>query len=164
MGATELVRDKQIIESMTINGISLNNSPKEAFDHFYALGYRIGPIKDYEEWDTDGIEMVLGTYGSPEGQSSIVMTKKDGRLTHLKETFTRPQNKFSASELIAEARKHFGIGPDEPKCKANSEFMGNCRVQDHADPQQVTLVFGMQILPGILNRYIESKNQNLLAP
>lgn len=46
------------------------------------------------------------------------------------------------------ARRHY---------KAVSEYSGNCRVQDTEDPQDVDLVFGLQILPGMMNRYIESK-------
>lgn len=155
--AAELVRDRQLIETVPFQGVALEMAPKQAFEHLRSLGYQAGNIDTFEDWDTDGIEFVRGTYGGDDGESRITLSRKNGRLTHMTEMWNRPRNKFRAPLLISDARGHFGIAADDPKCVANGEFAGNCRVQDAENPNDVDLVYGLQILPGMLNRYIESK-------
>ena len=155
LAAAELVRDRQLIETVSVQEVSLATPPREAFDHLFAMGFRAGDIQNFDGWQGDGIELVRS--GGAEGVSRLIMGRRDGRLTSISESWNRPGDPFDAQALIAGARSHFGIGADDPGCRAASERSGNCRVQDAEAPEDVDLVFGLQVLPGMLIRYVESR-------
>jgi len=157
LNAALLVREVQLVATMPIQGITFETSPRDAFERLRSLGFKAGNIETFDDWDTDGIEFVRGTYADPKGESRIIMSRKDGRITTISETWNRPRDHFNAFELVDEARRHFGIPEDEKECRAVSTTAGRCRVQDRDDPQDVDYVYGLQILPGMLIRYLESK-------
>ena len=157
LNAANLVRDSKLVASAPIQGVTFDMSPQQAFEHLYGLGFKAGSIASFDEWQQDGIEFVRGSYDGPAGESRITMSRKDGRITHLSETWNRPRDKFNAVQEIDKAKAHFGIAAEEGTCKAVSDYSGNCRVQDAEDPHDVDLVYGLQILPGMMNRYVESK-------
>lgn len=152
-----VVRPAAEIASFPIQGIRFDMSPREAFDQLYAAGYRAGSINSFEEWETDGIEFVRGTYAGPDGESRVTFSRKDGRISGIRETWSRPRDHFNAQTMIGEMKQRFGIGEEEPTCRAAAQTSGNCRVVDAEEPNDVDLALGVQVLPGMLNRYIESK-------
>lgn len=156
--AAQLVRSPELVGTYPVQGVELGMSPRQAFDHLVSLGYRAGDIASYDAWRSDGIEFVRGAPREAEGESRVAFSRANGRLTGITETWSRPGNRFSAPRLIDEARRHFGIPEEDPGCRALGEFTGNCRVQDAEDPEQVDLVFGLEILPGMLIRYIERRS------
>ena len=157
VNAADVVRTTEIIASCPIQGVTFSMSPRQAFEHLYSLGYRAGNIGSFDEWDTDGIEFVRGSYAGPEGESRVTFSRKDGRITGIAESWNRPRDHFSAPEVIERLRQHFGIAGEEPTCRAVAEKSGNCRVVDAGDPHDVKLAFGLQVLPGMLIRYVEDK-------
>ena len=155
--AADVVRATEVIASCPIQGATLDMTPRQAFEHLRSLGYRAGDVGSFEEWDTDGIEFVRGSYAGPDGESRITFARKDGRITKIAETWNRPRDRFSAPTMIGQVKRHFGIADEEPTCRASAEYSGNCRVVDAGDPHDVVLAFGVQVLPGMLIRYVEDK-------
>ena len=162
LDAAVLVRDVQLVATMPIHGITFETTPRDAFERLRALGFEAGDIQTFDDWKTDGLELVRGTYGGPEGESRILLLRKDGRVTGISESWNRPRDHFNAFELVEDARRHFSIPEDERECRATSATSGRCRVQDRDDPGEVDFVYGLQVLPGMLIRYLESKKS--LAP
>lgn len=160
--AAVLVRDAELVATMPIHGVTFKTTPKEAFERLRSLGFEAGNIRTFDDWNTDGIEFVRGTYAGPEGISRITMLRKDGRITGISETWNRAHDHFDAFALVAEAKRHFGVPDGDKECLAASATSGRCRVQDKSDSKDVDFVYGLQVLPGMLIRYLESKKS--LAP
>jgi hypothetical protein len=155
--AAELVRSAAQIETIPIQGVTLATPPKEAVEHLLAAGYRAGPVRRYEDWTEREIQFARGVPGAPEGESWITLARFKGRLTNITEMTNKPKQRFDAAAEIGAVQDHFGIGRDNPKCRANAHGAGNCRVQDAAKSEEVDLVFGVQILSITMNRYATRK-------
>jgi hypothetical protein len=155
--AAELVRSAKQIETMPIQGITLATPPKDAVERLLAAGYRAGPIQRYEDWTEREIQFARGGPGAPEGESWVTLARFKGQLTNITEMTNQPKRRFDAAAEIGAAQDHFGIGRDDPKCRANAHGAGNCRVQDAAKAADVDLVFGVQVLSITLNRYATRK-------
>lgn len=156
--AEEIVRDPALIETMPIQGVTLGTPLEDAFNHLYALGYRAGDITTYSEWLGSGLELVRGDYSSPDGESRIALSRANGHLVNISETFNRPRQKFDTHAEIQTIQNHFGIGPDDPKCRVNDHGTGACRVADAAEA--ANLVFGINAFPTMILRYA-SRNKEL---
>lgn len=150
----ELARNGELIRSMAIQNVSLATTPRQAFDTLRQQGFEAGDIDAFEDWTGSGIELVRSA--GADGISRMVLGRRDGALVSISESWNRPAQPFDAGEYIDAARRHFGIGADEAACRAMAANSGACRVQDAEDPADVDLVWGLQILPGMLIRYVES--------
>ncbi|MCU7916015.1 MAG: hypothetical protein KZQ65_08975 [Candidatus Thiodiazotropha sp. (ex Gloverina cf. vestifex)] len=53
--AAEIVRDRGLIMATSIEGVSLNMMPKQAFDHLVSNGFKAGNIVRFSDWTTPGI-------------------------------------------------------------------------------------------------------------
>ncbi len=144
--AADVVRDGRLIASVKIQGVSLDMTPKDAFEYLFAKGFKAGNIERFSDWDTAGIEFVRGEYGSPSGHSSVVMQRAGDRIVHLAETYNAPGNPIDAEGAIGELRRHFGIDADERKCTTTRPHVGLCEVQDAAEDPDVNQVYAIQIL------------------
>ncbi|MEM9617435.1 MAG: hypothetical protein AAF936_05685 [Pseudomonadota bacterium] len=156
--AEEIVRDPALIETMPIQGVTLGTPLEDAFNHLYAHGYRAGDIATYSEWLGSGLELVRGDYSSPDGESRIALSRANGHLVNISETFNRPRQKFDTHAEIQAIQDHFGIGPDDPNCRVNDHGTGACRVADAAEA--ANLVFGVNAFPTMILRYA-SRNKEL---
>lgn len=156
--AAEIVRDPALIETMPIQGVTLGTPPEDAFNHLYALGYRAGDIATYAEWSGSGLELVRGDYSSPDGESRIGLSRANGHLVNISETYNRPRNRFDTHAEIQAIQDHFGIGRDDPNCHVNDHDTGACRVADAAE--SANLVFGINAFPTMILRYA-SRNKEL---
>jgi hypothetical protein len=155
--AAELVRDASLIETIAIQGVTLATPPKEAVERLLAAGYKAGPSKRYEDWKDPGIQFARGAPGAPEGESWVTLTRFKGRLIEITEMTNKPKQRFDATAEIGAVQSHFGIGADDRKCRANGKGAGHCRVQDATKPEDVNLVFGVQVLSITMNRYATRK-------
>ncbi len=155
--AAELVRSASQIEGMQIQGVTLATPPKEAFERLLAAGYRAGKVKTYTEWKGRELALQRGGPGAPEGESWVTLARHKGQLTQITEQTNQPRKRFDAAAEIGAVQRHFGIGPENRKCRANAHGSGHCRVQDATKTADVDLVFGIQVLSITMNRYATRK-------
>lgn len=140
--AAPLIRDAATFETVTIEGVSLSNTPEEAFNTLIAAGYQAGPIERFEDWEHGSIEFVRGTYGGPDGMSSISLGRADGHLVLLSQSLNKPG--IDVGSEIGAMQSHFGIASDEVDCRVNrSGTGGSCAVRDAEVPDDVTMKFTM---------------------
>jgi len=164
VSAEELVRDAGLIETMPIQGITLAMTPEEAFDYLFAQGFRAGDFEKFEDWQENGIEFVRGVYGSPDGHTSLALSRNGERIIQISETYSQPGRALDAQSEIGKARRHFGITDDTSNCKAANAYNGNCRVQDVTDAQDVDLVYGLQVMSIMRTSYATRKKELATAP
>lgn len=151
--AGSIIRNTSLFETLAIEGVSLGMSPQDAFTLLYTNGYRAGEIMSYEEWTQGSLELVRGTYGGPEGQSSITLGRADGRLAMITQSLNR-QGIDAGAEIDA-VQSHFGIAADEVDCRVNAGGTGGaCQVRDAEDPPTATMIFTMTVLPTMILRSI----------
>lgn len=155
--AAELIRDASLIETASIQGVTLATPPKEAVERLLAAGYKAGPIRRFEDWKEREIQFARGAPGAPEGESWVTLARYKGKLTNITEMTNKPKQRFDATVEIGAVQNHFGISGDERKCRANGKGAGHCRVQDAAKTEDVNLVFGVQVLSITMNRYATRK-------
>ncbi len=140
--AGPLTRDASFFETLPIEGVSLSTPPREAFDILYANGYTAGEVTAYEDWTHGSLNLVRGTYGGPEGQSSITLGRADGRLALISQSLNR--RGIDANAEIASVQSHFGVAADEPDCRMNrAGTSGACQVRDTEDRGAATMIFTM---------------------
>jgi len=151
--AAPIIRNASLFETHAIEGVSLGMSPQEAFTLLYTNGYRAGDITTYEEWTEGSINLVRGTYGGPEGQSSVNLGRADGRLALISQSLNRPGIDVAAE--IGAAQSHFGIAADEKDCKVNTTGTGgSCQVRDAEERADATMIFTMTVQPTMILRSI----------
>ncbi|MGI9327128.1 MAG: hypothetical protein ACR2PZ_18055 [Pseudomonadales bacterium] len=160
--AAELVRDAALIETVPLQGVTLAMTPKAAFEHLSAQGFRAGNIQAFEDWEGGGIEFVRGVYGSPDGHTSLVIGRHAGRIIQLSETHSQPGRPLDADSEIGAARQHLRITADTVKCAVANPHYGNCRVQDAKETEDVDLVYGLQIM-SIMRLAFATRNKELAA-
>ncbi len=140
--AAPLIRGAALFESLSMEGVSLAMSPRDAFDLLHANGYTSGAITSYEDWGEGSLNLVRGSYGGPEGYSSITLGRADDRLALISESLNRPGIDVGAE--ISSVQSHFGIGADEVDCRLNTAGTGgSCAVRDAEEPDAVTMKFTM---------------------
>lgn len=141
----EIIRDRSLLLSIQVQGVALNMTPEQAFEHLVANGYSAGNIKTFADWTTGGIELVRGDTQSPEGLSSITLGRQPGRLIRINEQINRPRGeRFDLEGEIGRVREHFGIADDERKCRVGSKGAGACSVYDS---KEASIIFGLQVWP-----------------
>jgi len=140
--AAPLIRDAASFETVTIEGVNLATTPEDAFNALIAAGYQAGPIEEFEDWEYGTIEFVRGSYGGPDGLSSITLGRADGMLVFLTQSLNKPGIDVAAE--IGAMQTHFGIASDETDCRVNrSGTGGSCAVRDQERPDDVTMKFTM---------------------
>lgn len=140
--AGPIIRDAARFESLIIEGVSLATSPRDAFNILYANGYTAGEITAYEEWTHGSLNLVRGSYGAPEGYSSVTIGRADGRLALISQSLNK--RGIDAAAEIASVQSHFGITDDEQDCRMNTAgTSGACQVRDSDDPAAATMIFTM---------------------
>ena len=151
--AGEIVRDPALISSMPIRGVTLDMTPREAFEHLIAMGYNAGNVTSYDEWDTGGLNLVLGDFGAPEGRSEISLSRTavGERLVNISETLNVPPGQIDSHAEINAIRAHFGIAADDPNCHVNEHDTGACRVGDAAE--NANHAYGINAFPTMILRY-----------
>ena len=160
VGAQDLVGDRSLIETIPIQGVTLAMTPKEAFEHLFAEGFRAGNIQDFDDWQESGIEFVRGTYGSPDGHTSLVLSRNGERIIQISETYSQPGRPLDAEQEIGDAIRHFGIESDAPRCRAANPHNGVCSVQDAAEQEDVDLVYSLQVM-SIMRMHQVIRNKEL---
>ena len=159
VAAEELVRDSGLIETTPIQGVTLAITPKAAFEFLLAEGFRAGDIQEYNDWQDGGIEFVRGTYGSPDGHTNLVLSRHGERIIQISETYSQPGQPLDAENEIGNARRHFRVSGDTPKCKAANPHNGNCRIPDAENAQDVNLVYGLQVVSIMRSQYATRKKE-----
>jgi len=162
VSAQELVRDGGLIETVPIQGVTLAMTPEEAFEHLYSQGFRAGDIQEFSDWQQNGIEFVRGTYGSPDGHTSLVLSRNGERIIQISETYSQPGRPLDAESEIGNARRHFGVASDAPSCEAANPHNGICSVQDAEEAEDVDLVYGLQVM-SIMRLHHAMRNKELGA-
>jgi len=146
VAAEKLVRSSQLLEQVAVQNVTLGMTAAAAFAQLQAAGFKAGSLNSYADWHTNGIEFVRGTYGSPEGFSSVAMSRRGERLISLTETFNSPGNPIDADAAINGVRQQLGIPADAPRCKTHNAHNGSCQVVDAEQNTEVTIRFTLQIM------------------
>ncbi len=158
--AEPIVRNASLFETLSIEGVSLATTPREAFDTLYANGYTAGDITAYEDWDHGSINMVRGEYGGPEGYSSINLGRADGHLALISQSLN--SRGIDAASEIGAVQSHFGIADDEPDCRMNGAgTSGSCQVRDSEDRAAAKMIFTMTAQSTMILRSV-SRPQELV--
>ncbi|MEJ2156973.1 MAG: hypothetical protein P8X96_16680 [Desulfobacteraceae bacterium] len=144
--AEVLVRSTAKIEQLSVQGITLAMTPKEAFETLLSTGFKAGDLHTYEDWDSDGVEFVRGQYGSPSGYSSVSFSRQGDRIVAISETFNSPGKPIDAKAAIEAVREQLSIPEDSNKCKTTASHSGLCEVRDSDNPGKTTISFKLQIL------------------
>lgn len=144
--AEDLVRDAAALEQVEIQGVSLSMTAEQAFDELRAAGFQAGTLNAYADWDTDGIEFVRGTYGSPDGHSSVSMTRRGNRLVNVTETYNAPGAPLDANAEITAVKNPLVLPEETNRCRTNSTNSGTCQVQDADTSEDVNIRYTLQIL------------------
>ena len=144
--AEDLVRDASALEQIKIQGVSLSMTAEQAFDELRAAGFRAGNINAYGDWNTDGIEFVRGTYGSPDGHSSVSMTRRGDRLVNVSESYNAPGAPLDANAEINSVKNQLALPAETNRCGTNSANGGTCQVQDAEAAEDVNIHYTLQIL------------------
>ena len=76
----------------------------------------------------------------------MVLSRREGRLLSITETYNAPGNPLDAESAIADLRRHFNISGDLQRCMAKAEHRGICEVQDAALPDEVNYAATFQYL------------------
>ncbi|MEZ5999085.1 MAG: hypothetical protein R3B98_10360 [Hyphomonas sp.] len=144
--AEPIVRDPGLLETLSIEGISLATPPEEAFDALAAAGYSANGVAAYDAWTHGSLEMVRGVYGAPSGYSSVTIGRADGHLAMITQTLNKPGIDVAAK--IGSVQSHLGIAADEHDCRVNSAgTSGSCQASDAAEPDAETVKFSMTAMP-----------------
>lgn len=146
LAAEMLVRSTTQLEQLPVQGITLEMTPKKAFETLLSAGFKAGDLGTYEDWDSDGVEFVRGQYGSPNGHSSVFFSRRGERIVGISETFNSPGKPIDAQAAIEAVRRQLNIPADSKNCKTTATHSGLCEVQDSDDPGQATILFKLQIL------------------
>ena len=157
--AAPLIRDAATFETFAIQGVSLDMSPEDAFNHLIAAGYAAGPITRYEDWGAGSLNFERGSYGGPEGLSSLTLGRAHGRLALITESLN--QMGIDVAAEIGNAKSHFGVADNEPDCRLNRVGTGgSCAVRDAEIPDAVTMKYTMSVQSMMILRSI-SRPQDL---
>lgn len=146
LAAELLVRSTTQLEQLPVQGITLEMTPRKAFETLLSSGFKAGNLSTYEDWDSDGVEFVRGKYGSPNGHSSVSFSRRGDRIITISETFNSPGKPIDAQAAIEAVRQQLSIRADSNKCKTTATYLGLCEVQDSDDPRETTILFKLQIL------------------
>lgn len=140
--AAPLIRDAATFETVTIEDVTLSMTPETAFDTLIAAGYAAATITEYEDWQHGSIEFVRGSYGGPNGLSSVTLGRADEQLVFVTQSLNKPGIDVVAE--IGAMQSHFGIASDEVDCRVNRTGTGgSCAVRDAETPDDVTMKFTM---------------------
>lgn len=158
--AAPLIRDAATFETFAIEGVSLDMTPEDAFNLLVENGYAAGPVTTYEDWGPGSLNLERGSYGGPQGISSITLGRAHGRLALISQSLNQP-----GIDVIGEmnnAQAHFSVGADEPDCRMNrAGTSGACAVRDQDDPNDATMRYTMTVMSTMILRSI-SRPQELL--
>lgn len=146
--AAEIIRDRGLIMSMPIEGVTLNMTPQQAFEYLKSKGFTAGKIVPFEDWTEPGIifrkQGAMKPSGFPEWFMEISLNRKGGRLVNVSESSQKlDSTNYHIAEEIEQVRHHFGIAGDERKCRSSKQG-GVCSVVDGSKGE---VVYGIQLRP-----------------
>lgn len=147
--AAEPVTDTQLIETIPIQGVTLSMSPRQAFDHLKSADFQAGNINSFAEWEGDGIELVRGTYGSPDGFWSVTVSRSGEQIIRISETFNAPGMQLDAEAEIGAVKRHFGFTDETRQCAAPRPNSGTCSARDAENGTDAKTTYFIQVLPGM---------------
>lgn len=131
-GARGNVVEVERIQRISIAGISLQLSAKQAFDSLLAAGYATD-VTRYADWWQAARSFVKGNVDSPrkspEGYSEIVLERNAHQLTAIRLTTINPNNPFDADEEVRRVREFLGIPKDARRCDSKGSY-GSCVAED----------------------------------
>lgn len=157
--AAPIIRDAATFETFPIEGVSLDMAPDDAFNHLIASGYAAGNIMTYTDWGAGSLNFERGSYGGPDGISSVTLGRAHGRLAMITQSLNKPG--IDVSGEMTTAQSHFSVTGDEPDCRINpTGTSGSCATRDANDPVDVTMKFTMTVMPTMIMRSI-SRPQEL---
>lgn len=143
--AQDLVRDAAALEQIQIQGISLSMTPEQAFNALRSAGYTAGDLEAYSDWDTNGIQFVRGVYGSPEGYSDMSMSRNNGRIVQITETWNSPGSPLDAEAEIGAVKRQLALPADSNRCRTNNANAGHCKVRDAEAPEDANIHYTLQV-------------------
>jgi len=146
--AAEIIRDRSLIMTMPIEGVTLRMTPKQAFEHLTSNGFTAENIVRFQDWTKPGIffrkQGAMKPSGFPKWFIEISLGREGGRLISVSETSQKlDRTNYDIAVEIEQIRRHFGIAGDERKCRS-SKRGGVCSVVDGTKGQ---VLFGIQISP-----------------
>nr|WP_156780913.1 hypothetical protein [Hyphomonas sp. Mor2] len=151
--AAPIIRDAALFETFAVEGVSLDMAPEDAFNHLKAAGYSTGSISVYSDWGAGALNFERGSYGGPNGLSSITLGRAHGRLALISQSLNKPGIDVQAE--INTAQSHFAVTGDEPDCRMNSAgTSGSCAARDADVPDDVTMKYTMTVLSTMIMRSI----------
>lgn len=157
--AAPIIRDAATFETFPIEGVSLDMAPEDAFNHLIASGYAAGPIATYTDWGAGSLNFERGSYGGPDGISSVTLGRAHGRLAMITQSLNKPG--IDVAGEMNTARTHFSVTGDEPDCRVNQTgTSGSCAARDAMEPVNVTMRYTMTVMPTMIMRSI-SRPQDL---
>lgn len=132
--AAEIIRDRGLIMSMPIQGVTLNLTPKQAFEHLTLNGFTVVNIARFEDWTRSGItfrkEGKMKPNGFPKWFIEISLGREGGRLINVSESSQKLDGtNYHITAEMEQVRRHFGIAEDERKC-GSSKGEDSCSVVD----------------------------------
>lgn len=157
--AAPIIRDAAVFETFTVEGVSLDMAPEDAFNLLVANGYAAGPITTYADWGAGSLNFERGSYGGPQGISSVTLGRAHGRLALISQSLNQPG--VDVSGEMGHAQTHFSVTGDEPDCRMNRVgTSGSCAVRDALEPANATMRYTMTAMPTMIMRSI-SRPQDL---
>lgn len=151
--AAPIIRDAATFETFPIEGVSLDMAPEDAFNHLIASGYAAGPVATYADWGAGSLNFERGSYGGPDGISSVTLGRAHGRLAMITQSLNKPG--IDVGREMNTAQSHFSITGDEPDCRINSVgTSGSCATRDAIEPVDVTMRYTMTVMPTMIMRSI----------
>lgn len=146
--AAEIIRDRGLIMSMPIEGVTLNMTPKQAFEQLTSSGFTVVNISRFEEWTRSGItlrkEGKIKPNGFPKWFIEISLDREGGRLSNVSESSQKlDSTNYHIAEEIEQVRHHFGIVGDERECSSSPQG-GVCSV---VDGKKAKVIYGIQLRP-----------------
>ena len=146
--AEEIIRDRSMIMSMPIEGVTLNMTPKQAFEHLTSSGFTAVNLAGFKDWTRTGItlrkEGKMKPDGFPKWFIEISLGREGRRLINVTESSQRlDRTNFDVVTVIEQVRRHFDIAKDEGECRSSTQE-GVCRVVDVTTGK---IAYGIQVRP-----------------
>ncbi len=118
--AAEVVRDESLIRAAQVQGISMQMTPQQAFEHLQSLGYQAGNISRFADWRSAGIEFYKPGVAPPD-ESRVTFTRRPGMILWINEITNRVRGeRIDVAAEIAAVRRHFRITGGETGASAGA--------------------------------------------
>ncbi len=116
---------------ITVAGLTLQSSAREAFETLKAQGFDTGHLATYDDWWQSGLVATKGHRNDPDGQFEIALSRNGDQLVEIREHRIRMQTAFDVAGEIEERRRELGLAADSNDCLVASHGKnGSCGAQD----------------------------------